>query len=253
MNVTVSGVEATLREVLKTADGDTAPVVTVPSVPSLSSVVGVINTHPCRLVVDEGVLDSSNWPTLGRLSDVVEEIELRTSSIDQTAVVTQRAVGTICTDTRPPTGVVAEPSDGVIQQFESIWRQASPREVSCPTYEAVINAVATVGDDSAVDDVRNLCQAVRGGESADAPVGVAVWAAARSEPEVTTLREEIPPRLGCGERTVSRRVRQLADVGLVRSLRVPDGSPGRPSQTVTREQNPPLTSVGRRQLLSVSG
>ena len=252
MNVTVSGVEATLREVLKTAGGE-EPVVTVPSVPSLSSVVGVIDTHPCRLVVDEGVLEASGWPTLGRLSDVIADTELRTSSIDQTAVVTQQAVGTISTDTRPPTGVVAEPSDGVVQQFESIWRQSAPREVSCPTYEAVIDAVSTVGDDSAVEDVRDLCQAVRGDESADTPVGVAVWAAAAASPEVTTLREEIPPRLGCGERTVSRRVRQLADVGLIQSLRVPDGSPGRPSQTVTREQNPPLTSVGRRQLLSVSG
>lgn len=251
MNITVSGVQETLREVFETAR-DERPVVTVPSLPSLSSVIDVVEERPSRLVVDDSVIDTADWPTLGRLGDVSDGTNLRTASIDQTTISTRRAVGTLCSDTRPPTGVVAEPSDDVIQQFESIWRRAESREISCSTYDSVIDAVAAIGDDSAVGDVRRLCRAVRGDKSADTPVGVVVWGAAAAEPSVATLREEIPPRLGCGKRTVSRRVRQLEDAGLIQSLAVPDGSRGRPPRKLKRQADPPLTSVGREQLLSIS-
>lgn len=250
MNITVSGIQETLREVFETAR-DECPVVTVSSLPSLSSVIDVVEGRRSRLVVDDAVINAAGWPTLGRLANV-SGTELRTSSIDQTAVAAQGAVATVCSDTRPPTGVVAEPSDDVIQQFESIWRRAESREISCPTYDSVIDAVAAVGDGSAVGDVRRLCQSVRGDKSADTPVGVVVWGAAAAEPSVATLREEIPPRLGCGERTVSRRVRQLEDAGLIQSLAVPDGSRGRPPRKLKRQADPPLTSVGREQLLSIS-
>lgn len=253
MNVTVSGVEATLREVLKTTD-DESPVVTVPSLPSLSSVVGAVEAHPCRLVVDGGVLEASDWPLLGRLSTATDDgTKVRVSPVDQTAIATTDAIANICTDTPTPTGVVAPPSSPeVVDWYKSIWRDASPRQITCSTYEEVINAAAAVGGDTAADDVRRLCQSARG--DGDESVGVAIWAAASASPEVTTLRDEIVPRLGSSARTVSRRVRELESSGFVNRLPNPsDNSPGRPPVIVRRTADPPLTPLGREQLLSVSG
>lgn len=258
MNAVVSGLESIIRTVIEASDE--RPVVTAPSTAVLAAAARAgDSTGGTRLVVSPEAWDTAGWPTLGLLADVVDHgpTSVRVGPTEVAAAAASAAVGVVDDSVSPPAAPVAPPSSEVVERYESRWREAVPREIDTTRRSEVVAAVRsaaaaadadTAAADAAVADVRSLSRAARG-DGADA-IKVAVWAAARSDPTLSTLADSLSNRLAVCDRTVRRHVRDLSEAGVV-SLRpaTDDNSRGRPPSVVSRPTGSSLTAVGRSQLL----
>lgn len=245
MKHTCEGFAETVGRVLREADD---PVITASTPRSLETLAEI--NPDARLVIDPDARDCAGWATLGRLADVANaDAQLRESAVTGDVVVAEEVIGSMDYCVSPPTGVIGQPSDSVVNRYESLWRAAHPLEIDCPTHAAVVDAVSAVATETAASDVNQVCRSLRHDATTDA-VAVAVWASAKASPQYETLRERLPDELDVCERTVRDRIDTLRDAGLVRRRPDPEHEGrGRPPTVVERLADPPLPAPLRGALL----
>lgn len=234
-------------DALETARGQ--PVVQCPE-GALGAVAAALcdGSHEARVLTPEQALNSAPWAVRGRLADLVEDgVQLRTGRADGLAVV---GAGVASTASRAGSGPVvwhhSDPQTQIKETFEDAWTAASAVEIDAPHESTVSEAVRSVADDEAVDDLRSLTAPARADPGN--PVPTAVWAAAADDPPRSTLLDAVAEAVEVCRRTVERRLSDLQTAGLVAT--VPDGSDdvGPSECVVTRQATRPLSGAARAAL-----
>lgn len=196
---------------------------------------------PVRLVTRADGLDAASWSVRGRLADAVDGAsEIRTNPVDGVVFAGGGVATTVDATTTPPTAWIdTDPDEELIAPYREVWESGTPQTVTAPRAAAVRDAVATVGGESAVADLRAVTQPTRSQSDPEA-VATAVWAAAGVTPRRRELTDAVADRLDCSRRTVERRISELYEHDVLGRVYEDDDDAGRPEALVVRRVERPL-------------
>lgn len=197
------------------------PVVTVPTANLLGGVVEVAERAEAspRILTDTGIVAEVDWHVRARLSDLGDR--LRETDVSEMTVRGDDRIGLVDVDESAAAVKSHEPASDV-------WDGADTDPMRVTPWSEMLDTVAEQLGASAATDFRQLATARMRGRRVD-PVAALLWVGARNGASVGRV-VRTAKRLGVGgESTVSKRLQQLRERGLLHTTAAETETVRRPS------------------------